>query len=200
MKQFALGTLFGVVLAVAFAAFAMTMPAGQKFLTSVYNRIASASAQPFVAAHDLDVPPFPALADSGPTWPLQSLDGHEVDLADFQQQVVFVNRWATWCAPCVVEMPHIEKLADRFDGEDVAFVIVSDENPDTVAAFVDEQGWSLPIYTASNAPAPFESDVLPATFVLDEARRVAFKHIGSARWDDKTSINFIENLLRSTAP
>ena len=200
MKQFALGTLFGVVLAVALAALAMTMPVGQKFLTSVYNKIASASAQPFAATHDLGVPPFPAFDDSEATWPLQSLDGREVDLADFQQQVVFVNRWATWCAPCVVEMPHIETLASRFDGEDVAFVIVSDEDQDTVAPFVDEQGWSLPIYTADNAPPPFESDVLPATFVLDEARRVAFKHVGSARWDDETSINFIENLLRSTAP
>ena len=200
MKQFALGTLFGVVLAVAVATLAMTLPAGQQFLTSVYNTVASASAQPAASDHDLAAPPFPSFAHPGSTWPLRRLDGREADLADFQQPVVFVNRWATWCAPCVVEMPHIEKLADRFDGEDVAFVIVSDENPDTVAAFVDEQGWSLPIYTASNAPAPFESDVLPATFVLDEARRVAFKHIGSARWDDKTSIHFIENLLRSTAP
>ena len=201
MKQFALGTLFGVLLAVAVATLAMTLPAGQQFLISVYNTVASASAQPVVAAdHDLAAPPFPSFADPGSTWPLRSLDGREADLADFEQPVVFVNRWATWCAPCVVEMPHIEKLAERFDAEDVAFVVVSTENADTVSAFVDEQAWSLPIYTASDAPPPFESDVLPATFVLDQARRVAFKHIGSARWDDNTSINFIENLLRSTAP
>ena len=120
-------------------------------------------------------------------------------MAEFSEDVLFVNLWATWCAPCIAEMPHIEELARRFADARVAFLIVSDEDPDTVAPFVEEQGWQLPIYTAQAVPAMLQTNVLPATYILDDMREMVFKHIGVARWDDRTTVEFIENLLRSQA-
>lgn len=194
MKTFALGALFGAVLAMTVAVVvAMTTSVGQRFLTPA-NSAAGGASHP----SDLQPPSFPAQTTPVRTWQVRDLSGREADLGDFPQKVLFVNRWATWCAPCVVEMPEIEKLAERLADEDVAFLIVSDEAPDTVIPFVQEKRWRLPVYTASETPPMLQTDVIPATFVLDHARRIVFKHIGIARWDDETSLAFIDNLLRST--
>ena len=197
MKTFALGALFGVALAMTVAVVvAMTTSVGQRFLAAANTAVGSGSA--VLHLSNLPAPSFPEQITPPRTWRVRDLAGHEADLGDFPQKVLFVNRWATWCAPCVVEMPGIEKLAERFADGDVAFLIVSDEAPDTVISFVAEKRWRLPVYTACETPPMFQTDVIPATFVLDHARRIVFKHIGIARWDDETSLAFIDNLLRST--
>ena len=81
----------------------------------------------------LSPPPFPqqeSLTDV--EWKLQSLDGEETSLSAFEGKVLFVNLWATWCGPCVVEMPSIQRLYEQFPQEDMAFLLVSDEPPDVV--------------------------------------------------------------------
>ena len=203
MKQFALGTLFGVVLAVAVRG-TRDDPARRPAVSDLrvqHGSQAPARSRSLRRTHDLAAPPFPSFDDSGSTWPLQSLDGREVDLADFEQPVVFVNRWATWCAPVRGRDAAHRNARQPFRrrGRGVRRRVGPRIRTPSHRSWTNRPG-RCPSTPRSNAPPPFESDVLPATFVLDEARRVAFKHIGSARWDDKTSINFIENLLRSTAP
>ena len=148
-------------------------------------------------AGGLSPPPLPverSLADF--EWKLQSLDGEETSLAAFEGKVLFVNLWATWCGPCVVEMPSIQRLYEQFQQEDVAFVLVSDEPPDVVEPFVQEKGWELPMYVSNDArPSVFESRGIPATFILDREGRIVFSHVGSARWDDETSVRFLNGLL-----
>ena len=138
------------------------------------------------------------------SWPLATLDGTETDIANFKERVLFVNRWATWCAPCIVEMPEIQALRDRLADADVGFVIVSDEAPDEVRAFADEQGWDLPLYTSPSVPSALASEVLPATFLLGAPtttgdagaeRDVLFKQVGIAHWDDDDTADFIRNLI-----
>ena len=140
-------------------------------------------------------PPFPD-SDTPMAWQLRDLDGNETDLADIPEKVVFVNRWATWCGPCIMEMPSIESLVRELGGEDIAFLIVSDEPVETVMPFVEDKGWRVPIYTAERVPPVFQSTGIPSTFVLDETRRVVFAHVGSARWDAPASIEYFEGLLR----
>ena len=128
-------------------------------------------------------------------WQLTDLDGNNTDLAALKEKVVFVNTWATWCTPCVVEMPTIESLADGFADRDMAFVIVSTEPVDTVAPFVEDRGWDLPIYTAKRVPPLFQTRAIPATFVLDETRRVVYAHVGSALWDTQSAIEYFDSLF-----
>ena len=81
----------------------------------------------------LPVPRFPERPPVGIlNQRLQRLDGSEVSLSEFQHKILFVNYWATWCAPCVEEMPSIESLAERFLDADVAFLLISEEPADTV--------------------------------------------------------------------
>ena len=180
------------MLTLAVGAAVATTSVGQRALHAVGGNGSSAS-----APGELRALTFPDRVAPVLGWRLRGLDGTERDLAEFRERVLFVNLWATWCAPCIAEMPHIEQLADRLS-DDVAFLIVSEEAPDEVAPFVAEQGWRLPVYTVDAVPPLFQTGVIPATYVLDEMREMVFKHIGSARWDDDGATAFIENLLRST--
>ena len=197
MKTFGLGLLVGVALTLIVGSVMAMTPVGQRAFTNALYVVARAEAP--TAVQDLKAPAFPDVVSSAVEWRLRAADGTEADMADFSEDVLFVNLWATWCAPCIAEMPHIEELAGRFADAQVAFLIVSEEDPDTVTPFVEEQGWQLPIYTAEALPAMFQTDVLPATYVLDGMREMVFKHVGIARWDDQTTVEFIENLLRSNA-
>ena len=145
----------------------------------------------------LPPPPFPQQeALSGVEWKFQSLDGKETSLSAFEGKVLFVNLWATWCGPCVVEMPGIQRLYEQFPQEDVAFLLVSDEPPDVVEEFVREKGWELPLYVSDDAkPSAFVTRGIPATFILDRTGRIVFRHVGSARWDDESSVRFLTELL-----
>lgn len=152
-------------------------------------------------AGGLAPPPLPverSLADF--EWKLQGLDGEETSLAAFEGKVLFVNLWATWCGPCVVEMPSIQRLYEQFQQEDVKFLLVSDEPPDVVEPFVQEKGWELPMYVSNDEkPSVFESRGIPATFILDREGRIVFRHVGSARWDDESSVRFLNGLLEKKA-
>lgn len=149
----------------------------------------------------LPPPPFPQQESlAGVEWKLQSLDGRETSLSAFEGKVLFVNLWATWCGPCVVEMPGIQRLYEQFPQEDVAFLLVSDEPPGVVEEFVDEKGWKLPLYVSDDErPSAFESRGIPATFILDRTGRIVFRHVGSARWDDESSVRFLSDLLEKKA-
>ena len=145
----------------------------------------------------LPPPPFPQQESLfGVEWRFQSLDGEETSLTAFEGKVLFVNLWATWCGPCVVEMPGIQRLYERFPQEDVAFLLVSDEPPDVVREFVQEKGWKLPLYVSDDQrPSAFETLGIPATFILDRTGRIVFRHVGSAAWDDESSVLFLTELL-----
>ena len=148
------------------------------------------------AVGGLLVPPFPSESDPIMGWPLKDLDGNEIDLAEVSEKVVFVNMWATWCAPCIMEMPSIEKLAGELANEDIAFLIVSREPVDTVAPFVEDKDWKVPVYVTKRVPPVFQTGGIPSTFILDGERRVLFAHVGSATWDAPASFTYFDRLLR----
>jgi hypothetical protein len=76
------------------------------------------------------------------------------------------------------------------------FVCVSDEESDTVRKFVEEKGYTFPIYTMKGERLEdFQGRGIPTMFIISKEEKIAFRHIGSAKWDDQTSIDFIRNLL-----
>lgn len=146
---------------------------------------------------ELRPPPLRATESvSGLEWELRDLDGGEAPLSAFEGKVLFVNRWATWCPPCIVEMPAIGRLIQQVPSEDMAYLLVSDEPLDVVREFVGEQGWQLPVYVyAGDEPAPFRSSSIPATFIVDREGHIAFRHVGAVAWDDPLTVGFLTNLL-----
>ncbi len=132
-------------------------------------------------------------------WLLYDLDGRSVRFSEFEGKTVFVNVWATWCPPCVMELPSIEKLHRSVDRSDVAFVIVSREDGAIVKEFVDRQPLDLPLYVTDSLPRELDGRSIPATFVLDERGVVVFRHLGPAQWGAEACREFLTGMAEASA-
>ncbi len=167
---------------------------------SLHDIVSTAFSPQWRALDHLHAPRFPDRPPIG--WlnqRLQRVDGGETSLSEFQEKILFVNFWATWCAPCVEEMPSIESLADHFPDADVAFLLISKETADTVREFVEDQDLAVPVYTISDSGGSLWAGTIPATFIFDETRQVVFSQTGAAQWDDESSIAFLQDLLKDGA-
>jgi thiol-disulfide isomerase/thioredoxin len=68
-----------------------------------------------------------------PGFTLESIDGKKVSLSDFKGKIVYIDFWATWCGPCIAEMPHSKKLKEKFVGNDsIVFMYVSVDNEESI--------------------------------------------------------------------
>ncbi|WP_199118631.1 TlpA disulfide reductase family protein [Pedobacter sp. ASV28] len=124
--------------------------------------------------------------------------GKITSLAELKGKVVFLNFWATWCPPCLAEMPSINKLYEQYkDHENVAFIMVdADHDFAKSNAYMNRKGYQLPIYQmASNVPEDLFSRSLPTTIVFDKKGRLSFKHEGVANYHSKKFTTFIQQLI-----
>ena len=129
------------------------------------------------------------------SWTLYDLDDAPVEFSRFRGKTVFLNVWATWCPPCVQEMPSIAKLASNPNLKDVAFVCVSvDDSSATVKRFLAGKSWPMTVLRAQNTPAAFSTQGIPATFLIAPDGRIARSEVGSADWDDPKVISMLEGL------
>ena len=117
--------------------------------------------------------------------PLLTLDGRPANLRQFKGKAVLVNLWASWCPPCLAEMPGLQALYQKTDTAKVAFVLISlDANPNKAKALLKRKGYTLPVFfSAAPLPAPFDSPSIPSTIVLTPSGRLADRHDGMADYD-----------------
>ncbi|KAA9325604.1 TlpA family protein disulfide reductase [Adhaeribacter soli] len=131
---------------------------------------------------------------------LQDLQGNTVKFSSLRNKVIFLNIWATWCPPCVAEMPGIQSLYDKVKGnKNIAFVMLSvDQNGmEKIKKFVAKKGYTFPVYLpASGVPATFETRSIPTTFILAKDGKVAARHDGMANYDTKEVKEYLENLAK----
>jgi len=124
--------------------------------------------------------------------------GAAVDFGQFRGKVVFLNFWATWCPPCVAEMPAIQALYDQLGSDKLVFVMVA-TNDETakVKKFVARKGYTFPVYEL-NGPLPscYESNVVPTTFVIDPQGKIVARHQGMANYDSEEFRAFLRNLVK----
>jgi len=129
---------------------------------------------------------------------LDQLDGTKLDFQELEGKVVFINFWATWCAPCIAEMPGIQDLYGTFqDHPDIVFIMINIEGKeDKVRKFIKKKKYTFSIYfpDASLIPKVYESSGIPATFVLDKEGYIAYKKIGMASYDSDSFVKYIEKL------
>ena len=139
-------------------------------------------------------PPFPApaisLADSG---------GHSVELSELQGKLVLINLWATWCGPCLREMPSLERLQSRL-GERIAVLAVSEDRGGNKAVepFIEKLGLkSVKIYIdpKSEVGHAFEARGLPTSFLIGRDGKVLGRVEGAAEWDSPKILGVLEPLL-----
>ena len=112
--------------------------------------------------------------------------------SEFAGKPVVLNLWATWCGPCREEMPSLVRLAATPRLKDVAFVAVTSERAsDKVKAYARDEMRGLTVLRAEKLPAVFETDGIPATFLIAPDGAVVASEVGSAAWDDPTGVDFL---------
>ena len=88
----------------------------------------------------------PEVGSPAPDFTLPTLDGQTVKLSDFKGQPVFINFWATWCPPCLSEMPHIQAVFDDEASKGLVVLAVNvGEEQSTARHFIEQQGYTFPI-------------------------------------------------------
>lgn len=127
---------------------------------------------------------------------LKTLDGQPASLKDFKGKTVFLNLWATWCGPCIAEMPNINALFNDADQKDIAFVMLNlDDDAAKPKEFMERKGFDFPVYTpAGNIPAVYRSGSIPTTHVISPDGKIVFTKKGTANYDTKKFRRFLEGL------
>ncbi len=127
-------------------------------------------------------------------WSVRSLDGTQTALADFKGKVVFLNLWATSCLPCVAEMPSIQTLYNALKADDVAFLLITDEDAQTVEQFLRDRQLDLPVYIYEELPDVFRPRGIPLTFIINCDGSIIYRHAGPADWAGEAPRAFIRSL------
>lgn len=136
----------------------------------------------------------------GPLPPLRlrAIDGREFDLSTCRGRVVVVNFWASWCAPCVAELPALQRLRDDLTAQRVDVVGVNlQENAARIGPFVERLGVTFPIVRDHDGAvrAAWKVSVFPTTFVVGRDQRVALVAEGEVDWDDSAIRSRIRGAL-----
>jgi len=132
---------------------------------------------------------------------LTSLDGEALTLESLRGKTIFMNFWATWCAPCLAEMPYIENLYQDMKDENVAFVLVStDDDIEVAKRFVEARGYSMPIYRfVGHIPDMYNIRSLPTTYVISPSGTMATVHFGMANYDTRGFRKFLRETMDQQA-
>lgn len=128
-------------------------------------------------------------------WNLVDLHGKPVNFKHSIGEVAVVNLWATWCPPCIAEMPSFQKLYYDY-GDKVDFYFVSSEDSEKLQSFLDKKNYDLPVYQPlSIAPEKLQSRSLPTSYVISRNGKIVVDKKGSANWNDSGFRNLLDQLL-----
>lgn len=133
---------------------------------------------------------------SPPALLFQAEDGRQLSSGSFTGQVVLVNLWATWCPPCVAEMPDFNQLQRMWRGKPFQVVAVSVDRGGLAVSrrWLQGQGLNdLALYNGNAAIVP--DGVLPTSYLLDKQGRVAWMGVGMQNWLGQTTQETIDSLL-----
>jgi thiol-disulfide isomerase/thioredoxin len=142
-------------------------------------------------------PDFDAHAAEEVSYDFQLFDvnGERVFFEDYKGKTVFINFWATWCPPCIAEMPDINDLYAEVSS-DVEFLIISvDQDQGKAKRFVSNKGFDFPIFFPANQiPSNLKSNAIPTTLVISPDGRIVSKREGMAKYNTDAFKAFLKKL------
>jgi cytochrome c biogenesis protein CcmG, thiol:disulfide interchange protein DsbE len=145
-----------------------------------------------------------------PDYEATTLGGEPIALSSFRGDVVLLNIWATWCLPCVREMPALQRLHEDLAGDGLRIVAVSVDAPagalgvfgqsgGDVAAFRDRFGLTFEILhdPSGRIQSRYQVNGLPTTFIIDREGRIQRRVLGAAEWDEPRFADEIRRILEA---
>jgi len=130
---------------------------------------------------------------------ISDLEGNIVKMNNYRGKVIFLNFWATWCMPCITELPSINDLYNQFKNEDIVFLLISGETAKKVKQYKERKKYDVPFYISdenSHIPKMYFSRGIPTTFIINKQGKVIKASSGAEDWDDKEFVNTLRELVQ----
>lgn len=144
--------------------------------------------------------PGPTLVGAeAPAFELEDAQGRVATLEDYRGKLVFLNLWATWCEPCIREMPDMMAMNRAFEGRPFQMLAISvDTRWSAVEAFYAEYGIDLPTFLDPGRQVydDYKALGIPETFLIDGNGRILRKYIGPVEWTSPQVMAEVEGYLR----
>ena len=129
---------------------------------------------------------------------VKDLNGQLVNMSTYRGKVIFLNFWATWCMPCVAELPSINKLYIELKDENITFLLISSESIDKLKAYHTKKDYQIPFHhidASGNIPNIYFSPNIPTTFIINKQGKIIRKSFGAEDWDDEEFLKELRKLL-----
>ncbi len=129
-------------------------------------------------------------------WTLMNGSGTQVNLSDYKAKVLVINEWATWCPPCVAELPSLASLYKNYD-KSVVFLFITRDTPEKVANFLQKNKMDIPVYFVfGTPPVLLQSSTIPTTFIIGKDGKIVVKKTGAADWNSGQVHEILDKLIK----
>lgn len=145
----------------------------------------------------------PTIGEQARDFTYLDLEGKEVSLSDFyEKKVVFINIWATWCPSCKKELPTVQKMYEKFKGDDFEVLAVSIDatGKKAVVPFMKKYGLTFPalLDTTGSIQLLYGTTGVPESFIIDKKGFVVYVEIGPGDWTDSKRQALIRGLIEES--
>jgi thiol-disulfide isomerase/thioredoxin len=128
---------------------------------------------------------------------LKDLEGNAVSLQEFKGKVVFLNFWATWCGPCVREMPAIENAQKHFKDEPIVFLLSSSESIDKIKRFKEKKAYDFHYLQLDMGMEQLNIYSLPTTYVFNRKGKLILNETGARMWDNDKNLEELKKIIEN---
>ena len=122
------------------------------------------------------------------------LEENNLDLSEFNNGKVVISYWATWCAPCIKEMPSIKKAEDILKDYDYTFLLVSDETISKISNFKNEMNFDLKFLKSNKSFESLGVYAMPTSHIFNENGKIVETFVGVIEWDSEEIISKLKML------
>ncbi|MFT6053773.1 MAG: thiol-disulfide isomerase/thioredoxin [Roseivirga sp.] len=127
---------------------------------------------------------------------LKTMDGKALTVAELEGKMAFVNVWATWCGPCLKEMPSIERAKAKLESEGYVFIAISNEEHDKIENFIAKNDYTFDFAELGMGLEALNVYSLPASYIIDGKGNLVYQHMGAKEWDSPENISMFKSLLK----
>jgi len=121
-------------------------------------------------------------------------EGEAIPFQTFDGEVIVINYWATWCPPCIAEMPNFQRVYNDYK-DNVVFLFLTNDTKAQTDKFLLKNEYNLPVFNYNKLPAPLNHNSIPTSFVINRKSEIVFSHTGAYKWDGESFRAFLDELI-----
>ena len=125
---------------------------------------------------------------------LVDLEGEKISLDSLKGKTIFLNYWATWCRPCLAEMPDMDKAAKILEDENFMFLAASDEEIDKIKKFAAKFDFSFQFVHSKTSVFDLDIMALPTTMVINSKGEIVYNEVGARNWANDKELENLRNM------